>query len=286
MGRDHYFGGSPRRIVSLVPSDTYSLLALGAGDRVVGRTRYCEEPAATVASIPSVGGTKDPSIDAILELGPDLVIANQEENGRKVLEELATRARVYVSMPRRVADGIGHLAKLARILQVGRGTPGAELVKRGYELVQRAVPDAALPVFVPIWMDPLMTANGDTFGSDVLALAGAQNVFADRLRLYPLAADLGKTTPADATGRDVRYPRITLDEVRGRGAQLVVLPDEPHPFSAEDEATLTAAAGARALRVSGKDLFWSGAWSIEGVPRVAAQIEAARWEIVRDRGPC
>ena len=54
----------------------------------------------------------------------------------------------------------------------------------------------------------------------------------------------------------------------------------------DDEAALTAAAGARALRVSGKDLFWSGAWSIEGVPRIAAQIEAARWEIYRDRGPC
>ena len=118
-----------------------------------------------------------------------------------------------------------------------------------------------------------MTLNADTFGSDVLARVGVANAFGDRLRLYPLAADLGKTAPQDAGGRDVRYPRVTLDEVAARGAELIVLPDEPHAFSAADEAVLREALPtARVVRVSGKDLFWYGAWTIDALPRLRAQL--------------
>jgi ABC-type Fe3+-hydroxamate transport system substrate-binding protein len=124
-------------------------------------------------------------------------------------------------------------------------------------------------------MDPLMTLNADTFGSDVLARVGIANAFGDRLRLYPLAADLGKTAPQDAGGRDVRYPRVTLDEVRARKPDLIVLPDEPHAFSAVDEAVLRdALPGVRVVRVIGKDLFWYGAWTIDALDRLAAQLAA------------
>jgi hypothetical protein len=116
-------------------------------------------------------------------------------------------------------------------------------------------------------MDPLMTFNADTFGADVLALAGVANVFGDRMRLSPLAADLGKAAPRDAAGRDERYPRITLDEVRDRKPDLVVLPDEPHAFSAADREVLASLG--RLIDVSGKDLFWYGAWTIETLPRLA-----------------
>jgi hypothetical protein len=93
------------------------------------------------------------------------------------------------------------------------------------------------------------------------------------LRLYPLAADLGKGAAQDASGRDLRYPRVTLDEVRARGADLIVLPDEPHAFSEADEAILQAALpAARVVRVSGKDLFWYGAWTVDALPRLAARV--------------
>ena len=82
-----------------------------------------------------------------------------------------------------------------------------------------------------------MTIHGDTFISDMLDLVGAQNVFADRERRYPLAADLGKAkplSPEKVGARDVRYPRVTMDEVNARAPELVLLPDEPHPFSEAD----------------------------------------------------
>src|SRR5690606_10072206 len=119
----------------------------------------------------------------------------------------------------------------------------------------------------------LMTFNAETFGSDVLARIGIENVFGDRSRLYPLAADLGKSAPKDAAGRDVRYPRITRDEIEKRGADVIILPDEPHAFSEADEASLRETLpNARVVRVSGKDLFWYGAWTIDALPRLAAQL--------------
>ncbi|MGE0872142.1 MAG: helical backbone metal receptor [Kofleriaceae bacterium] len=270
LGRVLVFVHPPQRIVSLVPSDTYSVIALGAGDRLVGRTRYCESPEA--ADVPVIGGTKDVDVDAVLAQAPHLVIANQEENTRPALEQLAASVPVLVSLPRTVNQGLAHLARLARIL----GGADRAVVRRGYELGAGTPPPATLRAFVPIWMEPLMTINADTFGSDVLARIGIANAFGDRLRLYPLAADLGKAAPRDAAGRDERYPRLTLDEVRARGADVIVLPDEPYAFSEADEARFREALpGARVVRVSGKDLFWYGAWTIEALDRLAQQLRPA-----------
>lgn len=264
LGRSLAFPRPPTRIVSLVPSDTYNVIALGAADRLIGRTRYCESPEA--AHVPVVGGTKDVDVAAVIALAPDLVIANQEENTRQALEAIAAeRIPVLVSLPRRVSDGIAHLARLARLLE--SGDRARELVRRGYALPEAPAP--TIRAFVPIWMDPLMTLNADTFGSDVLARIGIANVFGDRLRLYPLAADLGKSAPQDPGGRDVRYPRVTLAEVAAREPALVILPDEPHAFTSADEAVFRdALPAARVVRVSGKDVFWYGAWTIEALPRL------------------
>ena len=289
MKRDLTFGAAPKRIVSLVPSDTYSVAALGCGDRLVGRTDYCELPSDLVAKLPSVGGTKNPRVEAILDLAPDLVIANQEENTKGDLEALATRGvKVLVAFPKRAADGLAHLARLARILKVEREPSVRELLKRGYEAIRQAEEARArivpLRTFCPIWMDPLMTIHGETFISDMLDLAGAQNVFVDRQRRYPLAADLGNAkplSPEKVAGRDVRYPRVTLDEVVARAPELVLLPDEPHPFSEEDAAVfmglkIPAASRNAVVRTGGKDLCWYGAQTVEGLPRLRALVSRFR----------
>ncbi len=276
------FGSPPKRVVSLVPSDTLNVAALGCASALVGRTDWCELPADVVATLPSVGGTKNPRVDAVCALEPDLVLANQEENTRGDLEKLAQRGvRVYVAFPKRVAEGLAHLAKLARIFGVEGDAAVKDLLKRGYDALREPPPAREpIPTFCPIWMDPLMTINGDTFISDMLAVAGARNVFADRERLYPLAADLGRGAPASpekTAGRDVRYPRVTEEEVIARSPELVLLPDEPHPFSEQDAAHFRALpippAGRDAVvRTSGKDLCWYGARSVEGIPRVRSLV--------------
>jgi ABC-type Fe3+-hydroxamate transport system substrate-binding protein len=274
LGRDVCLLRAPRRVVSLVPSDTYTLCALGCAERVVGRTSYCDVPAVAAAEV--VGGTKDVDVDAVLALAPELVIANQEENTRGALERLAERVPVLVSMPRRVGDAVAHVARLARLLEVQRAPEVVALIRAGYALGAAPPPPPRRRAFAPIWMDPLMTMNADTFGADVLAAVGIGNAFDDRLRLYPLAADLGKAAAADPAGRDQRYPRVSFAEVAARQPDLVVLADEPHAFGADDRAALAAALpGVAQVDVSGRDLFWYGAWTIEALPRLRAT--AAAW---------
>ena len=287
------FAVPPARVVSLVPSDTWNVAALGAAGALVGRTDWCELPEDLVARLPTVGGTKNPRIDDICDLSPDLVLANQEENTRGDLEALARRGvRVYVAFPKRVADGLAHLARLARILCVLGDPAVTELLGRGYHALREA--DGARPdgqplrTFCPIWMAPLMTVNGDTFISDMLDVCGAENVFAGRLRRYPLAADLGKVAalPPERVGdRDVRYPRVSAEEVVSTSPELVVLPDEPHPFSDADADVfraldIPAARRGAIVRTDGKDLCWYGARSVEGIGRVRALI--ARYAVRHD----
>jgi ABC-type Fe3+-hydroxamate transport system substrate-binding protein len=290
MKRDLTFGTSPKRVVSLVPSDTFSVAMLGCASALVGRTDYCDLPddaglpADAIDHAQRIGGTKNPRLDAIMALEPDLVIANQEENTKKDLETLAQRGfKVYVGFPRRAADGIAHFARLARIFRVERDARVRDLLRAGYAVIREAEARRVRPLrtFCPIWMKPLMTLNGETFMSDVLSLAGAENVFADRERRYPLAADLGTAAPVEAEDRDTRYPRVTLDEVVLRKPEIVLLPDEPHPFSEEDAAVFRGA-GLRTAFTSGKDLCWYGARTIDGLPRVQRVVDQLREEFTRE----
>lgn len=288
-----HLAGPAERIVSLVPSDTFNLFHLGAGERVIARTRYCVEPAADVARIPEVGGTKDADVDAIVALAPDIVIANQEENSRSDVERLEVAGlKVYLSFPRRVTDGLAHLGKLAKILGFDRdpvaGARAKEAARQCYHLLREAEARRAsvrpLRAFMPVWADPLMTANRDAFLSDALDLAGAVNVFADRERRYPLAADLGMaaTFPSYRTeGKDTRYPRVTLDEVREHAPEIILLPDEPHPFSEADaqrfrDLDIPAARHGNIVFCDGKDAMWYGARAILGLARLTKLVDDAR----------
>jgi ABC-type Fe3+-hydroxamate transport system substrate-binding protein len=129
-----------------------------------------------------------------------------------------------------------------------------------------------------------MTIHGDTFISDMMTLAGAENVFADRERRYPLAADVAGAKPLPpekVAARDTRYPRVTIDEVVARAPELVLLPDEPHPFSDADADVfraleIPAAKRGAVVRTSGKDLCWYGARSVEGLGRVRTLVDRYR----------
>lgn len=275
-GAELTFAVPPRRIVSLVPSDTYSLARLGVGERLVGRTEYCVEPTAAVASVPTVGGTKNADVERILDLEPDLVIANQEENRKVDLERLAERGvKLLVSFPKTVEEGLAQARRLAALMpeEDHRPVDEAEAIWRRLSR-RRASP---VSCFVPIWMDPLMTIHAETFISDVVELVGGRNVFSDRRRRYPLGADLGRREPLPPeriAGRDTRYPRVTLEEVERRRPELVLLPDEPHEFTEQDAEVFRAldipAAPDGVRFCDGKDLMWYGLRALEGASRLSA----------------
>jgi ABC-type Fe3+-hydroxamate transport system substrate-binding protein len=269
-----------RRVVSLVPSETEAVAMLGAGDRLVGRTDYCVEPAAALAEVVRVGGTKDARLDAIVALAPDLVLANQEENTEALVAGLTARGiAVHLSFPKTVADAVTLQHDLAVLLGLDPATHPllARLRAAVAEAEARRARTRPVRVFCPIWMDPLMTVHADTYISDVLDLCGGANVFADRPRRYPLAADLGRAPAwsAERVGaRDTRYPRVTLDEVVALQPEVVLLPDEPHPFSDADAEVfrrldIPAARAGRVHRTDGKALCWYSPRLIDALPRVA-----------------
>ena len=263
-------GGGATRVVSLVPSETESVAALAGLGRLVGRTDYCVEPAG-VDAIPSVGGTKRFDVARVIALQPDLVLANQEENGRKDVEALmAAGLRVNVSFPQSLSGSHTYLRTLATLL--GVDAPGS---------VQEEPPpapawrDGRPRVAVPIWRDPWMSFDEHTFASSILEAAGAENAFSGRSRRYPLAADLDPTRSPVQTGKDTRYPRFTLEELEERRPDLVLLPDEPFAFDETHARELRTHLGHdRVAFLSGKDLFWYGVRATSAVGRIRALLEA------------
>ena len=258
----------PQRIVSLVPSLTEVLFAFGLGARLVGVTDYCTEPQPEVRSKPTVGGTKNPDIEAILQLKPDLVVANVEENRRQDVESLQSRGiSVFVCFPRTVGEALMTLRALAQATGAeSQAAPVSERLGVAYgEILRLAAPRRKVRVFCPIWKDPWMTINRDTFIHDVLETCGGANVFAERERRFPLAADLGERPGWDSSrvgGRDRRYPRVTLEEMTALSPEVILLPSEPYRFSAADRDDLArldrvpAVRDGRIFLVDGKDVCW------------------------------
>lgn len=274
LGREVHTHAAPARIVSLVPSETESVCVLGASERLVGRTDYCEEPGAA-AAVPSVGGTKRFDVERVLELQPDLVLANKEENGERDVTALIERGvTVHVSFPTDLRSSADYLRALATLLHLD---PHESEHVRAADLAVAARGGAVgrRRAFVPIWKDPWMSLDGRTYASDVLRAVGLTNVCGDRPRLYPLAADLGDRERAtEAGGRDTRYPRLSTSEIRALDADLVLLPDEPYRFGESDRDELAELLPrARIQLVAGKDLFWYGVRMASALERLEQAIE-------------
>jgi ABC-type Fe3+-hydroxamate transport system substrate-binding protein len=261
----------PRRVVSLVPSVTETLFDIGVGDRVVGITDYCIHPQGKVEGLPRVGGTKNPDVSRIIALRPDLVIANREENRKEDVEALqAAGIPVWVTFPRTVREAFNLIWNIMHVFEEPSHSEGIRAVEWTLDWLERMAEarETECRVFAPIWLDPLMTFNADTFAHDMLRVCGGTNVFADRQRQYPLKADLGEgdAYPADdprIEGRDTRYPRVTLEEVEAAQPDIILLPSEPYPFS-ENHLQLFAGLNAPAARngrmilMDGSLLTWHG----------------------------
>jgi ABC-type Fe3+-hydroxamate transport system substrate-binding protein len=261
-------GGGAKRVVSLVPSDTFSVARLGALDRLVGRTRYCVEPP-EVSSIPSVGGTKELLVDKVIALAPDLVLANREKNGQQDITLLQRAGlNVLLDFPRTVVEALDQLHVMARLLDIDPS--GCDTLVRADRMRVLAsssrLASNAPRCFVAIWREPWMTVNDDTYIGSVLRLLGLRNVF-------------GAWPSRDDAGRDTRYPEVTLEDIVEQRPEVVLLPDEPYPFGPRHVAQLTelclpAAREGRVLPIDGKDLCWHGAWALDGIPRLQAHLGA------------
>ena len=262
------FEHAPQRVVSLVPSITESLFVLGLGDRLVGITEFCVHPAALTGALPKVGGTKNASAEAILALQPDLVLANKEENSPELVRALqAAGTPVWLTFPRSVDAAVDVLYGLAGLFRNQQALLSVKSLATAVDYARAASAGNRVRYFCPVWFDRLpdgtpwwMTFNRDTYPADLLSVLGGENVFSERERRYPLDADLGRALPVPAGERDVRYPRLTGEEIRRAAPEIVLLPSEPYAFEEEDVAPLREilGGGVRFAFLDGSLLTWHG----------------------------
>ncbi|GGT17196.1 helical backbone metal receptor [Streptomyces chromofuscus] len=231
------------RVVSLVPSLTEAV-AVSAPGVLVGATDWCTHPADL--DVTRVGGTKNPRLDRVLALAPDLVVANEEENRAPDLDILrAAGAEVLVTEVRDLPQAFG---ELARVLDACGASPRPAWLRDAERAWARLpAPAPRTTAVVPIWRRPWMVLGRATFAGDVLARLGVDQLYA---------------------GHPDRYPRIPLDALRAAAPDLVVLPDEPYRFTADDGPE--AFEPLPCALVSGRHLTWYGP-SLAEAPRVLGE---------------
>lgn len=256
IGTPLTFTKPPRRIVSLIPSITELLFSLGLDERIVGVTKFCLHPPEGVAKKTKVGGEKDPDLQRILDLQPDLIIANVEENRREDIEALrAASVPVFVTYPKTVREGIELIVTLGGLTDTASAAKAmAGPIEQVYrETVEQTRNRRPLKVFCPIWRRPYMSINRDTYIHDMIRVSGGENIFADQPE---------------------RYPEVALEEVERLQPEVILLPDEPYPFKAkhaEELRTLDIPAirEGRIHLLDGKILSWYG-------PRIGESLKVLR----------
>ena len=258
LGVRHAPAGGPSRIVSLVPSITELLCALGLADQVVGRTTFCVHPRETVARIARVGGTKKVRIDRLRALGPTHVVVNVDENERRQVEEIATFApHVVVTHPSGPRDNLALYRLLGHVFGArDRAESLCRDIEAAFDRLRRAAAGfEPLEVLYLIWREPCI--------AQVLALAKWRS------------ADLGPG----------RYPEIRLDPAGAAGIDPVLLSSEPYPFKARhlEEVRARVGPGPVVERIDAEMVSWYGSRAIRGldylrdfVPRTAARCREHR----------
>lgn len=210
MGNKVEVNYPPKRIISLVPSQTELLYDLGLNEEVIGITKFCVHPEEWFRNKKRVGGTKTVHIDIVKSLQPDLIIANKEENIKEQIEELATQYPVWVSNIQTISEGLQMIRAVGTITgKESIATSLAERIAMNFADLRKAH-NTTLKKKVAyfIWRNPWMCAGGDTFISNMIEAAGWENVLEHRFR----------------------YPEIKPEELTGMQVDMVLLSSEPYPF--------------------------------------------------------
>jgi iron complex transport system substrate-binding protein len=238
------------KLVSLCPSLTELVFDLGAGGDLVGRTKFCVHPADRVDAVEKVGGTKNPRIDRIVELSPDLVLMNDEENRKEDADALlAAGLRVHSSMPRTAPETAAMVRSIGIALHRSREAEfiAADIERRADRVKRSAQHHPPIRYACLIWREPIMTLNDDTFIAGLLSLPGGQNVFGTR---------------------GDRYPTITATELHDADPLIVLLPNEPFPFQSKhaDELSEQSRLPRERFRLAdGELLSWHGSRTPRGI---------------------
>lgn len=194
------------KIISLVPSLTELMVDLGLEKQLVGRTRFCIHPEDKVKNIEIIGGTKNPNIDKIIDMDPDLVIANKEENRKEDVQQLGSHTEVMVTDIASVEDALVEIKRIGN--KTDRTQTALSLISKISTTISERPKTPPLRTAYFIWKDPWMSVGRDTYIHDVMNKYGLMNVFEEQ----------------------DRYPTIDLKNLSSYAPELILLSSEPYPF--------------------------------------------------------
>lgn len=231
----------PKRIISLVPSQTELLVDLGLEDRIVGVTKFCAHPAGFRKKKTIVGGTKNYRFEIIDSLQPDLIIGNKEENDREGIEKLASKYQVWMSDITTVEDSLKMILELGKITDT---QIKAEEIGNQLKLdLKTPLPFKGTAVYL-IWHDPIMVAGQDTFINEMLSIAGFKNLI-----------------------QNLRYPELQLEELLSLTPDYLLLSSEPFPFKEKHLSFFKTLLPNAEVRIVDGELFsWYGTRLLKALP--------------------
>lgn len=229
----------PKRIISLVPSQTELLYDLGLDGETIGITKFCVHPQNWFKTKQRVGGTKTVNIEKIHQLKPDILIANKEENVKEQVEELALHYPVWLSDVNNLPDALQMIENIGALTD--KQTEAKTIVtsiKEGFsKLEESKTQNPKLKTAYLIWRKPYMSVGGDTFISDMLQRCGFENMFSDKKR----------------------YPEITIPQLQTDNCQLLLLSSEPYPFKQKHIDELSnQLPGTKIILADGEFFSWYG----------------------------
>lgn len=246
LGNEITINYPPKRIVSIVPSQTELLFDLGLDDEVIGITKFCIHPIEKFASKTKIGGTKKLLIEKIRDLKPDLIIGNKEENTQSEVELLMQEFPVWMSDISNLEEAMLTITQIGEL--VDRAPEAAylnHLINAGFKDLQTLAVEKNINQTVAylIWKDPYMFAGKDTFIDDILRKIGLNNV----IQLS-------------------RYPEIELSKLQNTNCQLVFLSSEPYPFKQKHiEEIELMLPNAKVMLVDGEMFSWYGSRLVKAV---------------------
>lgn len=246
MGREITINFPPKRIISVVPSQTELLFDLGLDQEIIGLSKFCIHPIEKFAERTKVGGTKKLNIDLIKDLKPDLIIGNKEENTQSDIEELAGCFPVWMSDIFTLDDAIKIIADIGAL--VNREPEAGylnHLISAGFNDLKTLALQNHInkKVAYLIWRKPYMAAGKNTFIDDILLINGMTNVV-----------------------KKERYPAVTLEELKTTNCELILLSSEPYPFREKHiEEIQSAVPNAKVILVDGEMFSWYGSRLVKAV---------------------
>ncbi len=238
LGRSISLNERPKRVISIVPSQTEYLWDLGLDDEVVGITKFCIHPNDWFRNKERVGGTKTLNFEKIRELQPDLIIANKEENTQAEIEQLAKEFQVWISDIYTLDDACEMMISIGQIFdELERAQAIVANIRDGFESLG-GLSDKRVLYF--IWHGPMMCAGGNTFIDDMLTSIGLTNVASSELSLS-------------------RYPELSKAQIRESNPDAILLSSEPYPFKDKHIAEFRALVPTASIHLVDGEMFsWYG----------------------------